>query len=387
MGKPKTISRKAKKLAKQKGIKIESGQDSTKNSKYSIDDILNQAEQSIEEYNYEMAQKFLERALEINSDHPRALEMTASLLLEAGKVEQAKQCLGRAITVLPNQGHAKYFSLAQLFSGQESLDIYKQGILILQDVLSQLDMDSNEAKEARKELSNSFCAVSELYMTDLCDKEEAEAECSRCVEKATETDPSNPEAWQTRARLHIIKSEFKEGRDALNKSLDLWLPAYMAVLDNRPQEASNFDPIEVCPLLFTTRLSTARMLIELEEWEKATNVLNGLIEEDDEIVDPWYLLGWLNKVRQDAEKEDLYVGNARFYLTKAKEVNVKNPTEDKEMINHIKDLLNELGPDTENDIEEEGEPEVDGEDSWEEFEEDEDTVDQTAGNGNAMEQA
>ena len=64
------------------GIKIEAGQDSTKNSKYSIDDILNQAEQSIEEYNYEMAQKFLERALEINSDHPRALEMTASLLLE-----------------------------------------------------------------------------------------------------------------------------------------------------------------------------------------------------------------------------------------------------------------------------------------------------------------
>ena len=64
------------------GIKIESGQDSTKNSKYSIDDILNQAEQSIEEYNYEMAQKFLERALEINSDHPKALEMTASLLLE-----------------------------------------------------------------------------------------------------------------------------------------------------------------------------------------------------------------------------------------------------------------------------------------------------------------
>ena len=43
-------------------------------------------------------------------------------------------------------------------------------------------------------------------------------------------------------------------------------------------------------------------------------------------------LGWLNKVRQDAEKEDLYVGNARFYLTKAKEVNVKNPTEDKEMV-------------------------------------------------------
>ena len=40
----------------------------------------------------------------------------------------------------------------------------------------------------------------------------------RCVEKATETDPSNPEAWQTRARLHIIKSEFKVRRqDGFNR--------------------------------------------------------------------------------------------------------------------------------------------------------------------------
>ena len=148
------------------GLKLQSGFDDTNNTKYSIDDILNQAERFIEEYNYDMAQKFLERALEINSDHPRALEMTASLLIEvtclefvkmsikrfyiflisfsiqAGQIEQAKQCLGRAITVLPNEGYAKYFSLAQLFSGQESLDIYKQGILILQEVLPQMDQAS-----------------------------------------------------------------------------------------------------------------------------------------------------------------------------------------------------------------------------------------------------
>ena len=106
----------------------------------------------------------------------------------------------------------------------------------------------------------------------------------------------------------------------------------MAVLENRPQEASNFDPIEVCPLLYTTRLSTARMLIELEEWDKATNILDGLVEEDEEIVDPWYLLGWLNKVRLDSENDDLYKGNARHYLTKAKDVHSKHPTQDKGMV-------------------------------------------------------
>ena len=44
------------------------------------------------------------------------------------------------------------------------------------------------------------------------------------------------------------------------------------------------------------------------------------------------LLGWLNKVRSDTEKEDVYLGNARHYLTKAKEVHQKNPTKDKGMV-------------------------------------------------------
>merc|ERR1712018_714 len=129
-GKPKSMSKKAKKLAKKKGIAVK--QSNVDIDKYSVEDVLDKADEFIEQYNYEMAQKFLERALEINADHPRALETTASLLLEAGEVEKAKQCLGRAITVLPNQGHTKYFSLAQLFSGEESLQIYKQGIKIIE---------------------------------------------------------------------------------------------------------------------------------------------------------------------------------------------------------------------------------------------------------------
>ena len=63
---------------------------------------------------------------------------------KAGETEKAKQCLGRAITVNPNQGHAKYFSLAQLFSGQEALEIYQQGILVLEQALPQLDPNAEE---------------------------------------------------------------------------------------------------------------------------------------------------------------------------------------------------------------------------------------------------
>ena len=116
------------------------------------------------------------------------------------------------------------------------------------------------------------------------------------------------------------------------------------------------------------------MLIELEEWDKAQSVLDGLVEEDEEIVDAWYLLGWLNKLRTDAEKDDVYLGAARYYLGHAKEVHIKNPTKDKEMVKHIEELIKEVGPepvteDTE-DKAEEDEDDWEDEDNWEDEDDD-----------------
>ena len=98
MGKPKKLSKKARKLAKKKGLEV-----AVDVNKHSIEDILDKADSFIEEYNHDMALKFLQRALEVNADHPRALETVAAVFLEEGEIEKAKQCLGRAITVQPNQ--------------------------------------------------------------------------------------------------------------------------------------------------------------------------------------------------------------------------------------------------------------------------------------------
>ena len=57
---------------------------------------------------------------------------------------------------------------------------------------------------------------------------QAESECSGCVQKAVEADESNPEAWQTKARLHLVKSEFEESKSSISQSLGLWLPRYTA---------------------------------------------------------------------------------------------------------------------------------------------------------------
>ena len=42
-------------------------------------------------------------------------------------------------------------------------------------------------------------------------------------------------------------------------------------MDNQ-SEVPDFDPVDVCPLLYSTRITTAQMLIELEMFEEATTV-------------------------------------------------------------------------------------------------------------------
>lgn len=116
----------------------------------------------------------------------------------------------------------------------------------------------------------------------------------------------------------------------MTSSLNLWLPKYEMLRENK-LESGEFDPVEVCPLLYTTRISTAQMLIELEMWEEGSKVLDGLTEEDDEVVNTWYLLGWLNYLRASSG-DQMFKGNARFYLKKAQKANKVNPTEDREMV-------------------------------------------------------
>lgn len=52
--------------------------------------VFQQAQQLIDEFSFELAQKFCERALDQESDNVRALETSASLLLELGNTESAK---------------------------------------------------------------------------------------------------------------------------------------------------------------------------------------------------------------------------------------------------------------------------------------------------------
>ena len=71
----------------------------------------------------------------------------------------------------------------------------------------------------------------------------------------------------------------------------------------------------------------------------ACEVLELLLDEDEDVPDVWYMLGWANYL----QGSDYYV-NARHYLNKARKVYKKIKHSDKELLKHIDQLLAELGP-------------------------------------------
>lgn len=67
--------------------------------------------------------------------------------------------------------------------------------------------------------------------------------------------------------------------------------------------------------------------------------MSTLLEENDEDIDIWYLIGWAN-YRLGEEGKD----TARSYLSKAKKLYIKTKCEDPDLLKHIDELLEDLGP-------------------------------------------
>ena len=80
-----------------------------------------------------------------------------------------------------------------------------------------------------------------------------------------------------------------------------------------------------------------------QDYDNAIKSLDALVEEDETNVKNWYLLGWTNFLGRKTEPG--YAGKARTYLKKAVQVNKKNPSDDVDLIEHIKSLLDDLGED------------------------------------------
>nr|XP_046255425.1 probable assembly chaperone of rpl4 isoform X1 [Scatophagus argus] len=340
--------------------------------KYSVQQLLEKTEECIDTFDFEMAGLFCQRALDIDSNNLQALDMLGHIYSELGDVQKAKGVFLRAVELSPDQGHSKYMYLGQIHTGQEAVDYYMRGIQVL---LAALDQQTTQAQAGAaappdeepelptaKDVCAAYCSIAEIYLSDLCMEEGASNKCREFIERALQYNSDNPEALQLMASYLFSTERNQEGREYLLKSVGLWLPTQKqsAASSSTDDDMQN----EIPP--YESRITTAKLLIESEEYEMAVDVLEGLLEEDDEVVQVWYLSGWVCylqfvKAKEQQEQEGREVTEeeneerkalkeaARSYLTNAKKLYSKLRCDDQPMLEHVEQLLGELGGEMEGD--------------------------------------
>ncbi|XP_067119358.1 uncharacterized protein [Centruroides vittatus] len=314
----------------------------------STEKLLKEARLHVDRFEYEEAARCLKRILCREPDNLEALDSLAELLIETREFDQAHDLLLKIVKLRPDGGYGSYFMLAQISEGEESLHYYKRGIQILETLLCD-EGQSTEVKNheiLRKDLTEAYCSIAEIYMTDLCDDDDAEEQCRFHINKSLECGPEFPESHQCLASFLLILQKKEESKEAATKSLSFWLPQYRAAREGRTDNSDN-EPFLVN---YDFRINTCKILIELEMYDEASEILDGLIEENDSVPETWYLLGLLNYSRGEA-----YWGNARYYFKRALKLKEIGVPHDPEQISQAESCLTEMGPGSDGEEDDENE--------------------------------
>jgi len=348
----------------------------------SVTQLLDSAEAFADAEEFEPAHRCCTRALELAPDDLRALETTGVLMLELGSAEAAKHCFGRAVELRPEHGHFKYLCLGQLFEAEQAVHFYGRAAQLMSAALAadvSKAMEDEEATAEQKEsifyamrksatqrdLSAAYCAIAELHMTDLNEKADAEERCLAAIEQAMAADGTDPEPLVQMAEFQLSRTSADEAaaRTALQASLALWLPQCRLAAS----EAASASAVPCLP--YDMRVKSARLLVELQQYDECLDVLDFLMEEHDDDTQVWYLTA-LSHFKLGEENW----AAAKYHFARARQL-AEAEDEDPDTLAEMDSYLEQL-KDIEIDLDEEdAEEEVDSDndDDWSTADEDEET--------------
>ncbi|KAJ1927077.1 hypothetical protein IWQ60_003230 [Tieghemiomyces parasiticus] len=247
--------------------------------KYTVDDLLAQAQSSIDTLNYDLAYRFCQRAVEMAPTHTGALEQLAVVELEIGQYESALQHLRQCITLVPDTGFSKYMYLGQMSTEMEAINYFNQGVAIMKRELEQLTAVGDEAAATavRSQMASALCSMAEIYLTDCCFQPEAESSCEKYLNEALTLAPENADVHQLLASVRLSQQRSDEAKECLLRSIALW--------SSQGPDSPNYPS-------YDARIATTKLLLELGLYSDALKLLEALQKEDDQTVDLWYLYGW-----------------------------------------------------------------------------------------------
>ena len=252
--------------------------------------LLGAAQAHVDSLDLESAISTYNKVLKTNPDCVPALDGLGDAYLQAGMRDEAIATLKKSIATSPEGGVERFMNLGQLCDGREALSWLDRGIAALRVAESQaaskaasaassstgeLDAELLQAKHA---LASGLCSVAEVFLTDACDEDEAEARCEACATEAVTlvqslAEQTLAEPYVTLASVRMSQERPEEASALLNSALAV----FGAASDANPPP-------------FDVRLSCAKLLMEVERARESIDLLQSLRVENEEALEVWYLL-------------------------------------------------------------------------------------------------
>jgi len=312
-------------------------------------DLILKAHECIENGDLTGAMEMGKKILDNDSDNMKGLEIMGYIMLELNCLDEAKFCFTNSIENRDNDSHVPYLYLGQLTDGEESEKYFLQAIVMMTKNLNESE-EKILFKPTKLDVSNAYVSLCELYMTDLCDKEDAEAKCTEYVKKAIEMDSTNPASWQSLASLNLVKNDVEKAKEYIEKSLDLWVPAY----EKAKIDGSSNDTVPTCELSIEIRVKCAEVLYELQMFKNMKPVLESILNEDDESFQANYLMALtLENLMDQGENKEEFHALIEEHADIA--ISLANPVLEAEAILKMTSLLEKIGVQHNSDSEEEDE--------------------------------
>ncbi|KAF7459084.1 putative assembly chaperone of rpl4 [Cryptosporidium felis] len=267
--------------------------------------------------------------------------MYGDFLCSIGELGKAEEMLKKSIDISPDDDYIKYFNLAQILDGEQSLFYWKRGIKLLFLLINKLETNDSmgndsiieQLKFMKNQLCSAYCAISELFMTDLCDLEEAETEIQKYLSKATEINDSHFETLCCKLSYFKTISDFDNCDLVISKIKDILLYKFKLGGDNFDSAYSQNENESQLPE-YSVRVNLSRTLIDLNETEFAELILNTLLNEDEEDWQVWYLLSWCYLVSNDVTGA---IESLEMFEKYGKK-HIKEPEVEKQFISDLENL-------------------------------------------------
>ncbi|WWC73063.1 uncharacterized protein I206_107028 [Kwoniella pini CBS 10737] len=285
-----------------KGKNAPEGSAQAKAGPVSAASLIDKSHTLLAQSNFELAIKFLDRALELEPTNVEARELVGIAELEAGDEDRGREHLLQLFPPHASEAPSHpspYLYLAQSASEpREALGYYSTATAMIEKRIAEQDRkgkgkqeddEQEEINEEKQMAVTALVAMIEIWMSDLCMEEAAEKNCDDLIQRALSISPNDPEVKLSLASIRMSQSRFEDAKQVI-------ISLYNDLEGREP-----FDPI--LPAL-PVRLALSRLLLEHSFHLEALDILSTVREEDSLNIEGAYLEGWALYLRAEAIKEN-----------------------------------------------------------------------------------